>query len=170
LSTFNTESKKPSSFEGLDDLQEAVRTALEGSPQLNSKDRAKGEALGLAKFQYGKLSSFLTSSEIGGRMPYKLKCSNLASISPTVGGFGLTLAGAEAYIDNGGPSVVAEDFKLVGDLFAVGVKSYDGHWVIGDQVAIKQKGKITGIGIAKMNPEEMLSMKRGLAVEVRHHA
>lgn len=103
-------------------------------------------------------------------MPYKLKCSNLASISPTVGGFGLTLAGAEAYIDNGGPSVVAEDFKLVGDLFAVGVKSYDGYWVIGDQVAIKQKGKITGIGIAKMNPEEMLSMKRGLAVEVRHHA
>ena len=170
LPTFNTESKKPSSFEGLDDLQEAVRTALEGLPHLNSKDRAKGEALGLAKFQYGKLSSFLTSSEIGGRMPYKLKCSNLASISPTVGGFGLTLAGAEAYIDNGGPSVVAEDFKLVGDLFAVGVKSYDGYWVIGDQVAIKQKGKITGIGIAKMNPEEMLSMKRGLAVEVRHHA
>ena len=143
---------------------------MEGSPQLNSKDRAKGEALGLAKFQYGKLSSFLTSSEIGGRMPYKLKCANLASISPTVGGFGLTLAGAEAYIENGGPSVIAEDFKLVGDLFAVGVKSCDGDWVIGDQVAVIQNGKVTGIGIAKMNPEEMLSMKRGLAVEVRHHA
>ena len=170
LSTFNTESMKPSSFDGLNDLQEAVRTALEGSPQLNSKDRAKGEALGLAKFQYGKLSSFLTSSEIGGRMPYKLKCANLASISPTVGGFGLTLAGAEAYIENGGPSVIAEDFKLVGDLFAVGVKSCDGDWVIGDQVAVIQNGKVTGIGIAKMNPEEMLSMKRGLAVEVRHHA
>ena len=170
LSTFNTESMKPSSFDGLNDLQEAVRTALEDSPQLNSKDRAKGEALGLAKFQYGKLSSFLTSSEIGGRMPYKLKCANLASISPTVGGFGLTLAGAEAYIEHGGPSVIAEDFKLVGDLFAVGVKSYDGDWVIGDQVAVIQNGKVTGIGIAKMNPEEMLSMKRGLAVEVRHHA
>ena len=103
-------------------------------------------------------------------MPYKLKCANLASISPTVGGFGLTLAGAEAYIENGGPSVIAEDFKLVGDLFAVGVNSCDGDWVSGDQLAVIQNGKVTGIGIAKMNPEEMLSMKRGLAVEVRHHA
>jgi predicted RNA-binding protein (TIGR00451 family) len=58
----------------------------------------------------------------------------------------------------------------VGDLFAVGVKSYDGHWVIGDQVVIKQNGKVTGVGIAKMDPEEMVSMNRGLAVEVRHHA
>ena len=170
LSTVNTESNKPSSADGLDNLQEAARTALKGLPHLNSKDRAKGEALGLAKFQYGELSSFLTNSEIGGRMPYKLRCANLASISPTVGGFGLTLAGAEAYVENGGPSVTAEDFRLVGDLFAVGVKSYDRHWVIGDQVAIKQKGKITGIGIAKMDPEEMLSMRRGLAVQVRHHA
>ena len=170
LSTVNTESNKPSSADGLDNLQEAARTALKGLPHLNPKDRAKGEALGLAKFQYGELSSFLTNSEIGGRMPYKLRCANLASISPTVGGFGLTLAGAEAYVENGGPSVTAEDFRLVGDLFAVGVKSYDRHWVIGDQVAIKQKGKITGIGIAKMDPEEMLSMRRGLAVEVRHHA
>ena len=50
------------------------------------------------------------------------------------------------------------------------MKSCDGDWVIGDQVAVIQNGKVTGIGIAKMNPEEMLSMKRGLAVEVRHHA
>ena len=55
-------------------------------------------------------------------------------------------------------------------MFAVGVKSYDGHWVIGDQVVIKQYGKVTGVGIAKMNPEEMISMCCGLAVEVRHHA
>ena len=82
----------------------------------------------------------------------------------------LTLAGAAKYTANGGPSVTAEDFKLVGDLFAVGVKSYDGHWVIGDQVVIKQNGKVSGVGIARMNPEEMVSMGRGLAVEVRHHA
>ena len=103
-------------------------------------------------------------------MPYKLRCGDLATISPRVGGLGLTVAGAAKYAANGGPSITAEDFKLVGDLFAIGVKSYNGHWVIGDQVVIKQNGKVTGVGIAKMNPEEMISMGRGLAVEVRHHA
>ncbi len=42
--------------------------------------------------------------------------------------------------------------------------------LIGDQVVIEQNGEITAVGIAKMNPEEMVSMKRGIAVEVRHHA
>ena len=59
---------------------------------------------------------------------------------------------------------------MIGDLFAVGVKSYDGSWNIGDQVVIKQGDKVTGVGIAKMMPEEMVAMKRGIAVEVRHHA
>ena len=103
-------------------------------------------------------------------MPYKLKCSNLASISPVVGGFGLTLSGGKAYSSNGGGIVKAENFKLVGDLFAVGVNDYEGSWLIGDQVAIEQDGEITAVGIAKMVPEEMVSMSRGLAVEVRHHA
>ena len=112
----------------------------------------------------------MINSEIGGRMPYKLKCGDLASISPVVGGFGLTLSGGKAYSSNGGGIVKAENFKLIGDLFAVGVKSYEGSWNIGDQVVIKQNDTVTGVGIAKMMPEEMIAMKRGIAVEVRHHA
>ena len=103
-------------------------------------------------------------------MPYKLRCGDLAAISPVVGGFGLTLNGGKAYASNGGGIVKAENFKLVGDLFAVGVNGHKGDWQIGDQVVIEQKGEITAVGIAKMNPEEMVSMKRGIAVEVRHHA
>ena len=170
VDTIDTEAEKPSSSDGLEALQNTVRATLNDMPALGSKNRAKGEAIGLAKFQYGDSSPFLTESEISGHMPYKLRCGDLATISPRVGGFGLTLAGAEKYAANGGPSVTAEDFKLVGDLFAVGVKNYDGHWAIGDQVVIKQNGRVTGVGIAKMNPEEMISMSRGLAVEVRHHA
>ena len=170
VDTIDTEAEKPSSYEGLEILQEFTRTAIAEIPVLSSKERAKGEAIGLAKFQYGESSQFLIESEISGHMPYKLRCGDLATISPRVGGLGLTLTGAAKYVANGGPSVTAEDFKLVGDLFAVGVKSYDGHWVIGDQVVIKQNGKVTGVGIAKMDPEEMVSMNRGLAVEVRHHA
>ena len=59
---------------------------------------------------------------------------------------------------------------MVGDLFAVGVNAYDGDWKIGEQVVIKQNDVVTAVGIAKMTPEEMISMNRGIAVEVRHHA
>ena len=169
LETIDTKVERPSSFEGLEVLQNVARMSLNGSEPVNSKQRAQGEAIGLANFQYLN-SDFLTTSEISGRMPYKLRCGDLAAISPVVGGFGLTLNGGKAYASNGGGIIKAEDFKLVGDLFAVGVKSYDGDWLIGDQVVIEQNGEITAVGIAKMNPEEMVSMKRGIAVDVRHHA
>ncbi|MBE28425.1 MAG: hypothetical protein CMB06_04860 [Euryarchaeota archaeon] len=169
LETIDTKVERPSSFEGLQVLQNVARISLNGTKPVNSKQRAKGEAIGLANFQYSN-SDFLTTSEISGRMPYKLKCGDLAAISPVVGGFGLTLSGGKAYASNGGGIIKAEDFKLVGDLFAVGVKSYEGDWLIGDQVVIEQNGEITAVGIAKMNPEEMVTMKRGIAVEVRHHA
>ena len=170
IDVVNTRVEKPSSYEGLEVLQNIARMSLNDVPILNTKDRAKGEAKGLAKFQYGNSSKFLINSEISGRMPYKLRCGDLAAMSSVVGGFGLTLKGGIEYSLNGGPTIIAEDFKLIGDLFAVGVKSYEGNWKIGDQVVIKQADIVTGVGIAKMMPEEMVSMKRGVAVEVRHHA
>ena len=169
LETIDTKVEKPSSFEGLEVLQTVAKMSLNGTEPVTSKERAKGEAIGLANFQYSN-PSFLTDSEISGRMPYKLRCGDLAAISPVVGGFGLTLNGGKAYASNGGGIVKAENFKLVGDLFAVGVNDHEGEWLIGDQVVIEQNGEITAVGIAKMNPEEMVSMKRGIAVEVRHHA
>jgi archaeosine synthase len=170
LDVVDTRVERPSSFEGLEILQNIAKMSLIDIPLLNTKVRAKGEARGLAKFQYGDKSAFLIESEISGRMPYKLRCGDLASMSPVVGGFGLTLNGGLSYASHNGPVVFAEDFKLVGDLFAVGVKGYEGDWNIGDQVVIKQNDAVTAVGISKMNPEEMVSMKRGLAVEVRHHA
>ncbi len=170
IDVVDTRVEKPSSFEGLEILQNIARMTLSDIPILNTKDRAKGEAKGLAKFQYGDNADFLVNSEISGRMPYKLRCGDLAAMSPVVGGFGLTLKGGIEYSSQGGPVIAAENFKLVGDLFAVGVKSYKGNWNIGDQVVIKQNDVVTAVGIAKMAPEEMISMSRGVAVEVRHHA
>ena len=103
-------------------------------------------------------------------MPYKLRCGDLAAMSPVVGGFGLTLKGGIEYSSQGGTNDNCRKLsKLIGDLFAVGVKSYEGSWNIGDQVVIKQNDTVTGVGIAKMMPEEMVAMKEELQ-EVRHHA
>ena len=170
IDVVNTRVDRPSSYEGLDILQNIAKMTLKDIPHLNTRDRAKGEAKGLASFQYGENADFLINSEISGRMPYKLRCGDLAAMSPVVGGFGLTMNGGIEYSKQGGPIVFAETFKLVGDLFAVGVNAYEGDWNIGDQVVIKQKDVVTAVGIAKMTPEEMISMNRGIAVEVRHHA
>jgi len=170
IDVVNTRVERPSSYEGLDILQNIAKMTLKKVPHLNTKDRAEGEAKGLASFQYGENADFLINSEISGRMPYKLRCGDLAAMSPVVGGFGLTMNGGIEYSTQGGPVVFAETFKLVGDLFAVGVNAYDGDWNIGEQVVIKQNDVVTAVGIAKMNPEEMISMNRGIAVEVRHHA
>ena len=170
IDVVNTRVERPSSYEGLEILQNIAKMTLKKIPHLNTKDRAEGEAKGLASFQYGENADFLINSEISGRMPYKLRCGDLAAMSPLVGGFGLTMNGGIEYSTQGGPVVFAETFKLVGDLFAVGVNAYDGDWNIGEQVVIKQNDVVTAVGIAKMNPEEMISMNRGLAVEVRHHA
>ena len=170
IDVVNTRVERPSSYEGLEMLQNIAKMTLKKVPHLNTKDRAEGEAKGLASFQYGENADFLINSEISGRMPYKLRCGDLAAMSPVVGGFGLTMNGGIEYSTQGGPVVFAETFKLVGDLFAVGVNAYDGDWKIGEQVVIKQNDAVTAVGIAKMTPEEMISMNRGIAVEVRHHA
>ena len=91
IEVVDTRVEKPSSYEGLEILQNVARMSLTGIPLLNTKDRANGEARGLAKFQYGEMSDFLIKSEISGRMPYKLRCGDFAAMSPVVGGFGLTL-------------------------------------------------------------------------------
>ena len=93
IEVVDTRVEKPSSYEGLEILQNVARMSLTGIPLLNTKDRAHGEARGLAKFQYGEMSDFLIKSEISGRMPYKLRCGDFAAMSPVVGGFGLTLNG-----------------------------------------------------------------------------
>ena len=68
-------------------------------------------------------------------------------------------------------------YKMYGDYGDVivyyknGIDTYNGQPVTPvDQVVIKQKDVVTAVGIAKMTPEEMISMNRGIAVEVRHHA
>ena len=154
IDVVDTRVERPSSFEGLEILQNIARMTLSDIPILNTKDRAKGEAKGLAKFQYGDNADFLVNSEISGRMPYKLRCGDLAAMSPVVGGFGLTLKGGIEYSSQGGPVIAAENFKLVGDLFAVGVKSYKGNWNIGDQVVIKQNDVVTALN--------------GLSIEIVH--
>ena len=89
IDVVNTRVDRPSSYEGLEILQNIAKMTLKDIPHLNTKDRAKGEAKGLASFQYGENADFLINSEISGRMPYKLRCDDLAFLILTCVAFSL---------------------------------------------------------------------------------
>jgi len=58
--------------------------------------------------------------------------------------------------------------ELKGSLFAVGVMDADPSIRAGEEVAIMRNGKIAGVGVAVMGGREMVEMRRGEAVKVRH--
>ena len=165
----NTKVKKPASEEGLETLKEVVGKSLEGVAKLTSKERSYGEARCIAKFQFGNYADKMMKNKVSGKWP-KLSIENVGSVSTRIGGFALNCKGAKMLAEECVGIVEAADFELRGDVFAAGVMGTRGDWKIGEQVAIEQRGEITGVGIAFMNPKECIEMERGLAVEVRNRA
>jgi len=165
----NTGAKKPASEEGLKILKEVVEKNLEGIERLTSKERSRGEARCIAKFQFGNYADKIMKNNVRGKWP-KLSIENVGSVSTRIGGFALNCKGAKTLAKECVGIVEGADFELKGDMFAAGIMGTRGEWKVGEQVAIEQKGEITGVGIAFMNPKECLEMKYGLAVEVRNRA
>jgi len=80
----------------------------------------------------------------------------------------LTLEGGKILMGKRKYFVEIDDFKLKGDVFAVGVNDADHDIRIGDDVIITHKNVLKGVGVAMMNPDEMIESKKGVAVKVRH--
>ena len=167
IEVLDTGAERPASGAGLNALGAACRTALRGVASLSGHNRSRGEATGLAQVQFGELAASLLTAPVQGRWP-RLRLGDLANFSPRIGGFALTVQGAAKLVEAGGPVIEAGKFQLRGDLFAAGVTGVRGEFRNGDQVAVEQGGEITAVGIARMAPREMVTMERGLAVEVRN--
>jgi archaeosine synthase len=167
IEVLDTGAERPASGAGLNALGAACRTALRGVASLSGHNRSRGEATGLAQVQFGELAASLLTAPVQGRWP-RLRLGDLANFSPRIGGFALTVQGAAKLVEAGGPVIKAGKFQLRGDLFAAGVTGVRGEFRNGDQVAVEQGGEITAVGIARMAPREMVTMERGLAVEVRN--
>jgi archaeosine synthase len=88
-------------------------------------------------------------------------------LNPERGMISLTVEGAEAILPLM-PKVTMGDFELKGSLFAVGVSDADASIRAGEEVAIMRNGKLAGVGVAMMGGREMVEMRRGEAVKVRH--
>ncbi|HSQ88220.1 PUA domain-containing protein, partial [Romboutsia sp.] len=63
---------------------------------------------------------------------------------------------------------IFDDFDLKGSVFAPGVKNADEQVRIGDEVVVLRNKKLAGVGVAMMNGYDMVQLKYGEAVKMRH--
>ena len=81
----------------------------------------------------------------------------------------LTLPGAERIFNYNKYCIeIYDDFLLKGSLLAPGIKKADKNIRIGDEVFIIKNGELIGVGVAKMNGNEMIELKYGDSVKIRH--
>ncbi|MDR1690272.1 MAG: queuine tRNA-ribosyltransferase containing PUA domain protein, partial [Candidatus Methanoplasma sp.] len=92
----------------------------------------------------------------------------LGMLTPERGMISLTIEGAEVLAKLGMNIVEMMDFEMKGNLFAVGVLNADPNLRPGDEAVILLNGEVVAVGVAMMSGREMVDLKRGIAVKVRH--
>ncbi len=168
----NTCIDKAVSQESLKKLEETLSDLVKDYEHIERKKIAVENMMNRAVFQFGNSGADLVKdSMIKGRYPNLRIVKNNKQVGMLVGDRGmisLTIEGGKILIKKKKYFVEIDDFKLKGDVFAVGVNDADSDIRIGDDVIIVHKNVLKGVGVAVMSPEEMIESKRGVAVKVRH--
>ncbi|MDR2699184.1 MAG: queuine tRNA-ribosyltransferase containing PUA domain protein, partial [Candidatus Methanoplasma sp.] len=92
----------------------------------------------------------------------------LGMLTPERGMISLTVEGAEIIAGTGKNIVEMTDFEMKGNLFAIGVLSADPGIRPGDEAIVMLNGNVEAVGVAMMSGREMVDLKRGIAVKIRH--
>jgi archaeosine synthase len=160
----------------LERLTQAASRAASQLPHVPRAQRDLEDLASLARFQFGPAggAALMEGARLAGKPPeWRIASSDgrqLAALTQARGILSLTVEGAERVASAGCYRVLMDDFDLRGNLFAVGVSGADPEVREGDDVAIVRRGRVVGVGVAKMAAEEMVASKRGIAVATRHKA
>ena len=92
----------------------------------------------------------------------------LGMLTPERGMISLTAEGAEIVAATGKNTVEMTDFEMKGNLFAVGVLNADPGIRPGDEAVVTLGGNVAAVGVAMMSGREMVDLRRGIAVKIRH--
>jgi len=167
----NTCIDKTTSEESLRKLEKALSDAVKDYEYVK-RGMAVENMMNRAVFQFGDAGiDLVKDSMIKGRYPDIRIIKNDKQVGMLVcdrGMISLTLEGGKILANKRKYFVEIDDFKLKGDVFAVGVIDADHDIRIGDDVVITHKNILKGVGVAMMNPDEMIESKKGVAVKVRH--
>lgn len=152
---------------------EELRKGLEGVGDVHPRARTLEDLASIARVQLGgaPAAALFEGAALRGRWPWSKLVAGGVQVAqhvPERGRLSLTLEGARRVSDAGGYRVTIEDFKLRGDIFAVGVQQADAEVRAGDEVAVLQGDRVVASGVARMSAREMADARRGVAVAVRH--
>jgi archaeosine synthase len=151
----------------------ALTEGLAGVGDVTPRQRALEDIASIARVQLGgpPAAALLEGAAVRGRWPWSKLIAGgvqLAQHVPQRGRLSLTLEGARRVAAGDGYRVHIEDFKVRGDIFAVGVRAADPEVRAGDEVAVVQRDEVVAAGVARMGAPEMTAARRGVAVAVRH--
>ena len=170
IDAINTCIEHPTSDASLEKLKEEIKV-VDDFEKIRHTERRRDNIKAMLKYQFGEAAeSFLEGCETKGRFPeYKIyyEDKQLASFSIKRGFFSLTFPGGKKLGKH--YWVEIDDFKPRGSIFAIGIKKADERIRIGDEVVVFHDNELRGVGIAKMNGEEMIEATTGEAIKIRHY-
>jgi len=170
----------PTTPASLRNLEEALRRAAKGMEPADYSVERIGSVRSILTFQFGQdIADALMGggSYAIGKFPYwKIMREGpngrdkvqLGMLTPERGMISLTIEGAEIIAGIGKNTVEMTDFEMKGNLFAVGVLNADPGIRPGDEAIVTLNGNVIGVGVAMMSGREMVDLKRGIAVKIRH--
>ncbi|MCL2295555.1 MAG: DUF5591 domain-containing protein [Methanomassiliicoccaceae archaeon] len=170
----------PTTPASLRNLDEALRRAAKGTEPADYSIERIGSVRSILSFQFGREAADALmggSSYAIGKFPYwKIMRDDprskdkvqLGMLTPERGMISLTVEGAEIIAGVGKNTVEMTEFEMKGNLFAVGVVNADPGIRPGDEAIVTLKGDVVAVGVAMMSGREMVDLKRGIAVKIRH--
>jgi len=168
-----TAKERTTEDDSLEALAAALREAVRSVAAVGAKERMREDLRNLAAFQFGPAGlALVEDAAIRGRSPYVrlFQGGTQVGMVTDLGKISLTLEGGRMLSERDAHWVEIEDFHPEGSVFAVGVTAAHEGVRVGDEVVVRHGRDVRAVGVAAMNPREMVDMKRGEAVKVRHRS
>ncbi len=164
---------RTASEEALGTLTAALRDAVAGIPKVTAAERRIEDVASVGRLQFGGAGDALVAGAVlKGRWPYVriFRDGEQLGMVTDRGAISLTLAGARVLAEKRVACVDIEDFLPKGNIFAVGVTGATPDVRVGSEVAVVHGADVRAVGVARMHAREMVELRRGEAVRVRHRA
>jgi archaeosine synthase len=161
----------PSSDDSLAALTRTLDQVAGSAKPVGKGVRFFEEMTNIACFQFGEPGCRLVEeATFRGRFPDVRVIRNGRQVAMHTGRglLSLTLDGGEILSPADAYWVEIEDFRPVGNVFAVGVEDAAREIRPGDEVVVRHKGEVRAVGTARLGWREMKDLERGEAVHVRH--
>jgi len=166
-----TSKERPASDESLASLTYALNETTARYERVSKGARFAEEMGNIARFQFGEPGRALVDgATFRGRFPDVriIEGGRQVAMHTGRGMLSLTLDGGGILSKRDVYWVEIEDFLPKGNVFAVGVVDAAREIRPGDEVIVRHGGDVRAVGTARLGWREMVDLRRGEAVHVRH--